>query len=110
MQREISTALALCSAIIVVAWSLCGTTTAEERKVLPQQLTKNCLFGWFGLTNEEKSMIRGMIHASDGSQASRSAIFDKYGTFCAGQEYQNMTSCLSFSVDLQDCLVFLDAP
>jgi hypothetical protein len=69
--------------------------------------TKSCLFRW-GLTRDEKSIVAAMIRSSDGSHMSRQAIFDKYSSFCAGQEYLMMTSCVSFSKNLEGCLEVLD--
>ncbi len=67
---------------------------------------KFCLFS-FGLSKTEKAYIRGLILARDSSRESRRYIWGEIGRFCIGaDEFQAISSCISFQPDLHDCLYF----
>lgn len=107
--KQISLGQLLGSIVVMAAlpWSI--VALADETQVTREQPAKFCLFRFgFGLTEREKSVVRELIDASDGSEASRTAIFDKYRSFCTGQEFRFMASCLSFDHDVRNCLPYLE--
>ena len=103
----------LCLSVLVPALLWGGGSIADQQlhdqtQAPRDKPAKFCLFQWFGLTDAEKDGIEQMINSSDGSQTSRKAILDRYDSFCGGQEYLAMTTCLGLTPHIRDCLLFID--
>ena len=92
---------------IVAGISWCQIALGGEPVSGREQPVEFCLFRSFGLNDDERSLVRALINNSDGSQAHRKAIYERYNSFCAGQEYPLMVGCLSFAADVRDCLSYL---
>lgn len=89
-----------------VSLLMLAAPTHAEAQSSPATSPKFCLFSW-GLSDAEKLYVSRLIIERDSSRESRSFIWNEMKRFCIGaHEFQAISSCISFSQDLRDCLMY----
>jgi len=99
--------VAVVSVLMLVASTHAGfASEAKSSRAADQAPPKFCLFSW-GLSDAEKLYVSRLIIERDSSRESRSFIWNEMKKFCIGaHEFQAISSCISFSQDLRDCLMY----